>query len=138
MVKAKHPNNTKRLDRKKDNGASACFREYLPVPVACNHYLSKFLILEVTLKNKKGYLISFYRSSNQNLDKFKLFFASLEKVLIDITSRNPHFILLLGDLNAELKTWFINDNSSSKGTQLESLSLLYGMEQLITKPTHVL
>ena len=55
-----------------------------------------------------------------------------------ITSRNPHFLLLLGDFNAKTKMWFINDQSSSEGTQLESLSLLYGMKQLIVESTHVL
>ena len=34
--------------------------------------------------------------------------------------------------------WFLNDQSSSEGTQLESLTSLYGMKQLIAEPTHVL
>ena len=37
-------------------------------------------------------------------------------------------MLQLGDFNAKSKTWFINDQSSSEGTQLESLTLLYGMK----------
>ena len=47
-------------------------------------------------------------------------------------------MLLLGDFNVKSKTWFINDQSSSKGTQLESLTSLYGMKQVITEPSHVL
>ena len=47
-------------------------------------------------------------------------------------------MLLLGDFNAKSKTWFINDQSSNEGTQLESLTSLYGMKQLIAEPTHVL
>ena len=47
-------------------------------------------------------------------------------------------MLLLGDFNAKSKTWLINDQSSSEGTQLESLSSLYGMKQLIADSTHVL
>ena len=47
-------------------------------------------------------------------------------------------MLLLGDFNAKSKTWFINNQSSRKGTQLESLNSLYGMKQLIAEPTHVL
>ena len=47
-------------------------------------------------------------------------------------------MLLLGDFNVKSKIWFINDQSLSAGTQLESLTSLYGMKQLIAKPTHVL
>ena len=81
----------------------------------------RYIIIEVNLKNKKGYLVSLYRSPNQNLDEFELFLTNLGNLLADITSRNPHFMLLLGDFNLKSKTWFINDQSSSEETQLESL-----------------
>ena len=132
MVRADHPNNIKR------GGVCTYFRESLPVWVVPNHHLSECLILKVNLKNKKGYLVSLYRSPNQNPDKFELFLTNLENLLVDITSRNPHFMLLLGDFNAKSKTWSINDQSSREGTQLESLTSLYEMKQLIAEPTHVL
>ena len=132
LVRAGHPNNTKR------NGVCAYFRGSLPVRVVPNHHLSECLTLEVNLKNKKGYLVSFYRSANQNLDEFKLFLTNLENLLADIISFNPHFMLVLGDFNAKSKTWFINYQSSSEGTQLEFLTSLYEMKQLIAEPTHVL
>ena len=47
-------------------------------------------------------------------------------------------MLLFGDFNAKSKTWFINDQLSTERTQLESLTLLYEMKQLIAEPTHVL
>ena len=104
-MRADNPNNIKR------GGVSAYFRESLPVRVMPNHYLSEFLILEINLKKKKGYLVSLYRSPNQNLNEFELFLKNLENLLADITSRNAHFLLLLGDFNAKSKTWFINDLS---------------------------
>ena len=55
LVRADHPNNIKR------GGACACFRESLPVRVVSNHHLNECLILEVNLKNKKGYLVSLIR-----------------------------------------------------------------------------
>ena len=57
----------------------------------------RYIIIEVNLKNKKGYLVSLYRSPNQNLDEFELFLTNLGNLLADITSRNPHFMLLLGE-----------------------------------------
>ena len=47
-------------------------------------------------------------------------------------------MLLLGDFNTKSSTWFINDQSLSEGTQLEYLTFLHGMKQLITEPTNVL
>ena len=47
-------------------------------------------------------------------------------------------MLLLGDFNVKSKTWFINDQSLSDGTQLKSLTSLYEMKQVIAEPTHVL
>ena len=67
-----------------------------------------------------------------------MFLTNLENLLADITNRNPHFMLLLRDFNAKSKTWFINDQSSRESTQLESLTCLYGMKQLIAEPTQVL
>ena len=132
MVRPNHPNNIKRGD------VCAYVRESLPVRVVLNHHLSECLILEVNLKNKKGYLVSLYCCPNQNPDEFELFLTNLENFLADITNRNPHFMLLLGDFNAKSKTWFINDQPSREGTQLESLTSLYGMKQLIAEPAHVL
>ena len=132
LVRADHPNNMKR------GGVCAYFRESLAVRVVPNHHLSECLILEVNLKNKKGYLVSLYLFPNQNPEEFELFLTNLGNLLADITSRNPHFMLLLGDFNAKSKTWFINDQSSSEGTQLESLTSLCAMKQLIAEPTHVL
>ena len=71
VVRTDHPNNIKR------GGVCAYFRESLPARVIPNHYLSEYLILEVNLKNKKGYLASLYRSPNQNPGEFELFLTNL-------------------------------------------------------------
>ena len=97
LVRADHPNNIKR------GGVCAYVRESLPVRVVSNHDLSGCLILEVNLKNKKGYLVSLYGSPNQNPDEFELFLTNLENLLADITNRNPHFKLLLHDFNAKFR-----------------------------------
>ena len=98
LVRADNLNNIKR------GGVCAYFRESLPVRVMPYHYLSECLILEINLKRKKGYLVSLYRSPNQNLDEFELFLTNLESLIADISNLNPHFLLLLGDFNAKSKT----------------------------------
>ena len=99
MARADHPNNVKR------GGVCVYIRESLPVRNFSNSYISKCLTLEVTISNKKGHVITLYRSPSQISDKFDSFISNLEKLLIDITSFDPHFVILLGDFNVKLKLW---------------------------------
>ena len=67
MVRADHPNNIKRA------GVCAYVRESLPVCNFSNSNLSECLTLEVTTGNKKGYVITLYRSPSQTSDKLQSF-----------------------------------------------------------------
>ena len=120
MVRVDHTNNIKR------GGVCAYVRKSLPVRVVPNNHLSECLILEGILKNKKGYLISLYRSPNQNPDEFELFLTNLENILADITNRNPHFMLLLGDFNAKSKTCSLTTNHQGKVPNWNPLLLYMG------------
>ena len=116
----------------------AYVRESLPVRNLSNSCLSECLTLEVTISNKKGYVITLYRSPSQTSDEFQSFISNLEKLLININSFDPHFVILLGDFNAKSKSWSINDTTTEEGTILENLTSLFGMKQLISDPTHIL
>ena len=58
------------------------------------------MTLENTIRNRKGYAITLYRSFSQASDEFQPFISNLEKLLININSFDPH---LLSDFNAESK-----------------------------------
>ena len=66
MVRADHPNNVKR-------GVCAYVRESLPVRNFSNSYLSECLTHKVTISNKKGCVITLYRSPSQTSDEFQSF-----------------------------------------------------------------
>ena len=59
LYRAGHPNNVKR------RGVCAYIRESLSLRCLSNSYLQESLILEVFIDNKKGYVISLYRSPGQ-------------------------------------------------------------------------
>ena len=61
----------------------------------------------------------------------------MEKLVNNISSSNPHFILMIGDFNAKLSNWSFNDTTAGEGAQLDYLTSLYGMKQAITGPTHI-
>ena len=131
MVRADHPNNVKR-------GVCAYVRESLPVRNFSNSYLSECLTHEVTISNKKGCVITLYRSPSQTSDEFQSFISNLENLLINITNYNPHFVILLGKFNAKSKSWTVNNTTTEEDTILENLSSFYGMKQFISAPTHTL
>ena len=71
--------------------------------------------------------------------KLTLLSATYKIYLINITSFDPHFVMLLGDFNSKSKSWWsLNDKTAEEGTILENLTSLYGMKNLISAPTHVL
>ena len=61
------------------------------------NYVKECLILEVSINNKRGYVVSLYRSPSQTSDEFDSFITNLEKNVVDISRSNPHFLLLIGD-----------------------------------------
>ena len=70
-------------------------RESLPVTCLSNAYLQECLILEISINNQKGYVISLYRSLGQTPDEFYSFINNLEKLLTDIYSRKSDFVLMM-------------------------------------------
>ena len=98
MVRADHANNVKR------ECMCAYVRESLPAHNFSNFYLSECLTFEVTVSNKKGYVITLYRFPSQTSNEFLFFITNLEKLLININSFDPNFVILLGDFNAKSKS----------------------------------
>ena len=74
LVRADHPGNVKR------GGVCVYFKESLPVKCLSNSCLKECLILEVSINNKRGYVVSFYRSPSQTSDEFDSFITNLEKI----------------------------------------------------------
>ena len=87
LVRADHPGNVKR------GGVCVYFKESLPASCPPNPYLKECLIFEVSINNNRGYVVSMYRSPSQTSDGFNLFTTNLEKLVVNISSSNPHFYI---------------------------------------------
>ena len=79
-----------------------------------------------------------HRTPSQNIFEFEHFLSNFEKVLSDTTFCNSLFTIILGDFNARSSVWWTRDKTTIEGTQLESLTSVYGFHQLISQPTHLL
>ena len=64
LIKSGNPHNRKR------GGVSIYFKEHLAVRLISPLNLNECLVLEINIQNKKGFVISLYRSPNQSKDEF--------------------------------------------------------------------
>ena len=81
---------------------------------------------KIVIGKKKGYVITLYCSPSQSQREFEHFFLSLENLSCNIRSKDPAFTVLLGDFSARSKSWWVHDTTNKEGTQIESISSLYG------------
>ena len=132
LIRADNPSDSKKAD------VGICYKEFLAVrPVEVKN-LNECVIFEVSIKKKRGYVVSLYRSPSQTQDEFGIFLMSFEQLIGYIIPKKPLFVLITGDFNVRLTNWWKNDLSTSEGTQVDSLTTSYGVSQIISYPTHIL
>ena len=132
LIRADHPNDVKR------GGVCVYVKNSLAARVSNLSNLNECIIIELSLKNKKGYAISLYRSPSQWIDEFEEFLLNLDQTLHDISSLDPSFVMILGDFNAKSSSCYSQDITSSEGFRIETLTSFYSFTQLISLPTHIL
>ena len=93
LIRAGNPHNCKR------GGVSIYFKIHLAVRPVNPLNLHECFVLEINIQNKKGYVISLYRSPSQSKDEFDQFLLNFEQLISDIMSQNRHFLLVTGDFN---------------------------------------
>ena len=94
--------------------------------------------MKLQLIIKKGYIAVLYRSPSQNGTTFNNFLINFEKLLQDMNSFKSDFSIILGDFNARSKSWWKDDINTIEGTKIDSVATSYGLQQLISQPTHLL
>ena len=115
LIRADHPNDVKR------GGVCVYVKNSLAIRVCNINNLKECIIIELNLKNKKGYAITLYRSPSLSIDESEQFLLNLDQLLHDISSLNPSFVMLLGDFNAKSSSLYSHDITSPEGFRIESL-----------------
>ena len=133
LIRADNPHN-----RKKGGVDFIYFKERLVVHSVSPLNLNKCLVLEINIQNKKGFVISLYRSPNQGKDEFDKFLLNFEQRIFDRMSQYPHFISVTVDFNVRSSSWWKNNLTTSEGNQVDAVSSSYGLSQLICEPTYIL
>ena len=82
--------------------------------------------------------MSLYRSPSENRDKFEKFLENLELSIDHVADKNPYMMVVLGDFNGKLNSWYANDNKDIQGSKTDILTASFGFNQLINELTHIL
>ena len=99
---------------------------------------SEYILCEISVGNNIGYIAVTYCSPSQTASEFANFMENFEKLLYQIKQFRSSFVVILGDFNAKSKSWWNKDITSNEGSQIDSLATTYGLQQLISDPTHIL
>ena len=132
LIRADHPLNVKR------GGVCVYYKDTLPIKILNISQLSECLVLEILYDNKKCFITSLYRSPSQNSDEFESFLTKFEQLINSIYSLDPYLFIILGDFNAKLSSWNVNDPDTFEGKKIDELTSSYGLSQVISEPTHIL
>ena len=132
LIRSDYPSNTKR------DGVCIYYKDSLAVPIVNITSLTEYLVCEVTMQNKKGYVAAVYRSPSQSTSAFEYFLSGLEDLLSNITCSKSQFTIILGDLNARSPALCSEDITTLQGTQIDSLTTKHGFKQIISDPIHIL
>ena len=79
-----------------------------------------------------------YRSQSQLTVEFDEFLSNFENLLNFVKELKPSFTIIMGNFNARSTTWWPDDITSPEGTDINSLTIMHGLHQLISDPTHLL
>ena len=92
---------------------------------------------EIMIGGKLCRFVSLYCSPNQSQDDFESFANNFELNIDAVTVNNPFLTVFLGDFNIESNLWFKGDKTSYEGSKIDAISSQFGLQQLITEPTHL-
>ena len=132
LIRADNPSNSKKY------GVDIYYKDFLAVHSVEVKNLNECVIFQVSIKNKRGYVVSLYRSPSQTQDEFDIFLINFKQLIGDIIAKKPLFVLITDDFNVRTTNWWKNGLSTSEGTQVDSLTTFYGLSQIIPDPTHIL
>ena len=132
LFRADHPSNTKR------GGVCIYYRNSLALKILDIHYLQECINFQTMIGGKLCRFVPLYRSPNQSPDDFELFANNFELNIDAVTANNPFLTVVLRDFNVNSNLWFKGDKTSYERSKIDAITSLFGLQQLINEPTHLL
>ena len=96
------------------------------------------MLCEVTLQSEKGYVIVIGQSPSQSTVEFDEFLWNFENLLKFFKGLKPSFTIIMSDFNARSKSCWPDDMTLPEGTDIDSVTTMHGLHQLMSDLTHLL
>ena len=132
LVRSDHHSNSKK------GGVCIYYTSFLPLRILNVQYLQESICFELKIGDKTCNFLSLYRSPSQSQDNCETFTENLELNLENLVQRNPFLVVAIRDFNAKSSNWFCQDKNNFEGDAIENLTSLFGLQQVVKEPTHIL
>ena len=133
LVRADYPGNVKR------GGVCIYFKESLSIRfLVVPSNLDEWLLCELSYKNKRCFIATLYHSPSQSREEFEKFLSNFEILIKTISNQKDAISVIMGDFNARSSNWCKYDISNNEGVQIDSITSIHGLKQLIYEPTHII
>ena len=103
LIRADHPDNIKR------EGVCLYFKKSLALRKIELSHITECLLREVNEKGQVDFIVVSYRSSSQTSSQFDYFSSNFEKLFDDVQIFQSAVTVILGDFNAQSKSWWSDD-----------------------------
>lgn len=104
------------------------------------HYINECLAFGMRIVDKIRNFVSFYRPPNQFEDDFENFCANFELTLDAILATNLFFnccYCCCCYFKARSNNWYTGDTTAFEGSDIKVIASRFGLQQIISRPTHV-
>ena len=126
------------LFRKKNGGICIYYKKFPHLKVTGVCLLEECIAFDLIISNKLCSFVALYRSPSQSQDDFATFFDNLEMILELVSKKNPFLLVVLSDFSAKLSQSHDGDGSTSEGISVESITLQFGLHQIVSEAAHIL
>ena len=122
----------------KHGGVGIFYKNTLPVKVREDLSLHDTIVLELKFGRKKIFFTVLYRSPAYNLGspQFENFLLNFKNLYENIKKENPYTTFFTGDFNGHSQYWWNKGDTNPEGKEIEELTSLLGLTQLINEPTN--
>ena len=132
IIQSTYPGNSKH------GGVGIFYKNTLPVKVRDDLSSRDTIVLELKFGRKKIFFTVLYRSPAYNLGspQFDNFLLNFKNLYENIKKENPYTTFFTGDFNGHSQYWWNEGDTNPEGKEIEELTSLLGLSQLISEPTN--
>jgi len=123
----------------KHGGVGLFLKDSLAIKVRNDISFDETLVVEIMIGKKKIFFTVLYRSPSNKVGsvEFNKFLLDFDTLYTNIKKDNPYATFFCGDFNAHSEIWWDGGDTNPEGKQIEELTSMLGLHQLINEPTNI-